>query len=116
MEKTCAIFLQLPWSFSDVDGGDPEAIPDWKIHALGVWGSEDEEDFSPSPKDWMRETQVEAYFCPFCGTPVPEIERAKTGRMKMYVPTYDGGYCKTCNERSMCCGCAYPERAWKPVK
>jgi len=57
-------------------------------------------------------------FCPHCGTALPEIERVPKEELPdpVYYPEYDGGYCETCNERSMCCTCYPPEVGWRTVK
>lgn len=55
-------------------------------------------------------------FCPFCGSPVPELEPRKTGNLKIASGRpgiYYMDYCGTCNERHMCCECAPPEWKWK---
>ena len=54
-------------------------------------------------------------FCPHCGTQLPEIEKRPDIPGPTHVPVYDGDYCGTCDQRSRCCTCYYPEVAWRPV-
>jgi len=52
-------------------------------------------------------------FCPFCGTPLPELvprELAPT-----HEPAADGDYCGTCEERSSSCKCWPLACRWKPT-
>lgn len=59
-----------------------------------------------------------AKFCPFCGTPLPEIERITKKKElpgRLYTPEADGDYCGTCDARSMNCTCMYPECGWRTV-
>ena len=55
----------------------------------------------------------QAHFCPFCGSPMPDIQTRKTN--KRICKITDGGYyCDRCKERCSECRCAPMEYAWEP--
>ncbi len=54
----------------------------------------------------------EAHFCPFCGTAVPELEKAEPQGPVCVSP--DGGhYCDTCRNRLSDCTCLPLDTLWK---
>lgn len=101
-EDSATIFLMVPASFFD---GDLETPPKWYIRAKDNIGYHDECD-----------DVIEAKFCPFCATPVPEIEPASNEvARKLICSVIDGGYyCQTCELKLQSCKCYRPEFRWKP--
>ena len=55
-----------------------------------------------------------AKFCPFCGTPVPKMQRVD--KPDVCRVTDGGYYCDTCKERLSNCLCDPPEAGFEPVK
>jgi hypothetical protein len=92
-----AVFLEMPMSY--FYKADVNAVPQWAVHCT-------------NHKYGSGTVVREASFCPFCGSPVPEIER-KPEPPKVCVCTDDGYYCDTCGDRLGECGCPAPEEAWR---
>jgi hypothetical protein len=63
----------------------------------------------------MIYTQGQHLHCPFCGKPVPQIERKPDSRQPKKVQEItDGGYyCDTCNKRANECRCPPPWMQWR---
>ncbi len=66
-----------------------------------------------SPHWTMRAASIEVYFCPFCGTKLPEVELLDHPPHPIWTSEMDGDYCGTCSERSMCCKCNPPSTAYR---
>lgn len=99
MIDTATICLIVSEGFAS---GDLETLPTWMVR-------------TGEPRSGYYDTFgfTEAKQCPFCGTPVPEIEKRTTDRKVMVVK--DGGYyCDTCDERCNCCSCLPPAFHWQP--
>ena len=54
-------------------------------------------------------------FCPYCGTPLPEMRRKDPMPPTVCRVTDGGYYCDTCHERLNCCLCDPPSSAFEPV-
>ena len=68
-----------------------------------------------NPGRWHEEKVPSPKYCPHCGTKLPDVERRPEPPGPVHVPVSDGDYCGTCDQRSQCCTCFYPEVAWRPV-
>jgi hypothetical protein len=75
-----------------------------------------------SPVEWVTNgwdeklecnTEVQANFCPFCGTKVPEIVRRKNSPSKVISISDGGYYCDTCEKRLDSCTCERIEFLWE---
>lgn len=88
----------------------PEGVEIGKLDGTPKWGVR-----TGDPREGYYDTFgfKEAKFCPFCGQPVPEIERRTTDR-KVMVVTDGGYYCDTCGERCNCCSCLPLAFHWQP--
>ena len=61
--------------------------------------------------EWSKayqESCVEPEYCPYCATKLPEVRLKKDPPAP--VVSFSDGYCNTCEERLMCCGC-WPREA-----
>lgn len=64
-------------------------------------------------KAWPFGGRVRVFFCPFCGTKLPEVRLKATPPSPLCKPGMD--YCGTCNERMMNCLCYPIEAAYEVV-
>lgn len=55
-------------------------------------------------------------FCPYCGTPLPEMIRKDPVPENICVITDGGYYCDTCEERLSSCKCLAPSSAFEEKK
>jgi|AACY02.16.fsa_nt_gi hypothetical protein len=92
-----------------------EAVPVWK---MGSGLSTHSYRMLREVQGCPRYQEIIPKVCPFCGTPLPEIERIPDDELTVpvHTPAADGGYCETCKERSQCCTCSPPEFRWRTVR
>lgn len=100
MIETATICLNTPEEFTS---GDTKTLPKWYIRTGEREGL----------GSGQRHGYTEPQFCPFCATPVPEVERRVTDR-KIMVVTDGGYYCATCGERCHSCSCLPAAFHWQP--
>jgi hypothetical protein len=64
---------------------------------------------------WHIEPGVKVDYCPWCGSKLPELEvnpNPPSPLQTAHKPI-DNGYCATCDERHICCGCHPHTWAWR---
>ena len=63
-------------------------------------------------RNWY-DIKIEINNCPFCLTELPDVELNTEFDLKITEGNEE--YCKTCNERNMCCECLPPEFRWRII-
>lgn len=109
-----AIYLVHPDSFYE---GDIDTPPKWCVKGHIAIDNllefrEGKHLDPPDPECSLMEVRADAKHCPFCGTPVPEIEKL-TVDVPICTVTDGGYYCDTCSKRLNECKCYPPEWPWK---
>lgn len=99
-----SVFLGYPYKTSDgrragIDTPYKDIKPSWFVYSYN---------------EFNELSKTEASYCPFCNTPVPEIELSNDFR-KVH-DSSDGNYCDTCNKRNNECNCLPPQYRWKIKK
>lgn len=90
-----------------VEDGDKLSPPKWMIEGL--------QKDSRGHYDRSFRTVCEAFFCPFCGTKLPEVQKkAEPPKDKVCVITDGGYYCDTCSKRGNECDCLPQVALWEP--
>ena len=102
-------FLEFPWEKNEKRNGFlKNRKPVWCVKAIDAitYTSTDINEY---------EDPMEAKYCPYCGTNLPEIELNPNAKRRKIYNTDSGDYCESCKERSMCCNCLPAPFRWKPI-
>ncbi len=103
-------YLEFPWEESERRRGYlKDRKPVWCVKGIDSFSR------THGLPTHYYESSMEVNFCPYCGTPVPEIELNPLAKDDEIYNTDSGDYCESCGERSMCCDCIPAPFRWKPV-
>lgn len=113
------VTLSFPWAGDDDMTSFTETKPLWVIRGA-MFDKKRYGECLEIENEWYKngrfssiEELASISMCPKCGEKMPEIKLIDD--LPDNIPVDQGGYCGTCEERSMACTCVDPYELWELV-